>query len=428
MRRLVVLPWLVLAGCGVDVDEKTLAEAEGVRLVDAHRHGKELACAGGHGFGFCWPKDVDGHTVRLEFDDRTVRVSCPPSTDDGSLRWDDAHTRLAVHCDARWSIVYLPTAGYAGVIDAPAGFDGEDWSAAPTFASAARDLWGPKGSTPLVRAIAEGEGLEAAADFLVARCFEPSEVRWKFILEDLDPQLVAATHGRVRDRLLAGDTPPQGDCIGRTSTSPPPVFTPTEQERARAILRSAETPGWLQRWLLWELRRTPIGPEAACAWVGRQPPGSWTEPDGHATTVAMLAILDGDEPCPALVDFVEPPCHPQLVDIGSDGAPEPFDPETHAMVLETMRKKMRLYPAYMGPVVFTVVREALRERTDAPHVRARMDRLSYATDALEDGCKPISALVAACEQPPGATAGEAEGCRFSIDDEARTLGPSAPPP
>ncbi len=420
---------VVLAGCGVDVDETVLAEAEGVKLVDRHRHGTTLACAGGHGFGICFPESVDRHHVAVVFEDRERGTACPHDADAFTLAWDETKSRLVVGCDDSWRVVFVAGDSYAGTLALADDFEvsPESWRTIPPLEEAAAELWGRLGSEGLLQALAAEHGNEFAADFIVGRCAQSADIRWDSHLGRLDPVVASRVHAGLRTAILEGQE--DGDfmqCMAVLASEDRAPLTQTQLEAAQRRLADDGPPPLQARWLLWEARRTSAGPTAACSWIGAQEPGSWTAQDGHATTLAMLAVLDGDQACPAVARLVDPPCDPGFVTT-TDGQPAAFDPQKHRFIIDAIAEKMAPYRSDDGPVVFTVVHQALRTRSDLDEGgTTRLARLHYETNIVE-GCDVMAVRVAACEADATAKHASTDECQVQIDDTAMLLNATTTP-
>lgn len=418
MRR----PWaaagfLLMASCGVESTEETLAQHEDIRVVQHRSQGHRLDCAGGHGIGLCWPHRVDDQRTTLHVGERTATLRCGPDPEAELVR-DPGRTRVAIRCDATWHVAYLAGANYLGVIAAPEGFDGTAWDDVPSFDEARRALWGEHGDAHLLAALREVGGAAVHDAFVLDLCRSASRTQLSAWHDSVGEVFVDETYRAARAAAL---TDPDGlePCVTLYASRQTPALRGASAKAAARRLAEVDPDTWQETWLLWELGRTASGPTAACDWVERQPPGSWTERDGYAVTLAVLAILDGDAACPSLAAFVDPPCPTETVT-----PPDAVDEASTARFLSNLRRAREDFRRITLDASFVALVHALQTRTTPTDAtRTRLHRLTYDATALPSDCAPLRARREACRQPPEQTRVTFDACTFRIDDEHATLVP-----
>lgn len=424
--------WIAIAallGCGVDRDETQLASIDSphpARLIGVHVHGSKLECAGGHGFGLCFPESVDRQWVDLETEGpraRTRSVNCDRKADSHALQWGPAGKRLAFRCGDQWRVADLV---------GPSLFDREvesfdpdaadAWAGIETFAQVADSQWTDITAYRLIAGFADDAGPAAALDFTLRHVDTMSDEDAQRAFADVDDPFAAEIYVEFRRRaLLEAPSDAHVRLFPRLDREAPPIDA-KEIPAARKQLAASDRPE-LQLWLLGELRRTSEGPAAACDWIAAQEPASWRTLDPASVALALAAVVEGEEDCPALVAFLEPPCHEDFVQVDEQGNVVPFsdadiDEYVSAFASESFHGAHRTKGLEIDEGIALA---ALRRRSGSPEIGQRLDRLGYGVDARGRRCNSIDARNAACSIPASALTGRWGPCEVIVDDDAKTI-------
>ncbi|MEZ4222807.1 MAG: hypothetical protein R3B13_17835 [Polyangiaceae bacterium] len=172
-------------------------EAHDVQWVSKETKRVTIGCAGGHGFGICFPtKDrkvvTEIHTPKEEF---SVSFSCG---NDAQIQAEPGLERFAMKCGPeKWGILYhrhektpfLWPEAYASV---------PDWKDVPPLHEVSHLVWPGGSRRELVKELRETEG-DAAIEKLLSRCPDCPGSEWGMAYDELDD----AARGRVRAALLA---------------------------------------------------------------------------------------------------------------------------------------------------------------------------------------------------------------------------------
>ncbi len=224
---------LLLASCTCSKKETVIAtdEEHDVEWVSTKTTGVGLECAGGHGFGICFP--TRKHEVKTEI--RTpagsfkIRFSCG---EDAKLVAEDGFERFAIKCGAeKWAILYKRKAGSA-FLWRGAYQDQPVWEKVPPLHEVAHLIWRKSNRrTALVKELKKTKGHGAVADLLV-RCPTCAGGQWKSAYFGLDEASKKRVRAALEKYLSSAKSPPaevirRGFSVLEPTTHPAriPAFT-----------------------------------------------------------------------------------------------------------------------------------------------------------------------------------------------------------
>lgn len=425
---LLSLATLVALGCGVDTEETVLVSIDTphrAELVGVHVSGTKLACAGGHGFGLCFPESVDRQWVDLRVEgSRPLKrsVNCDRKTESAELNWGPDEKRIAYRCEEGWRVVHLVGNSFEF---GESGFDDsapDPWAGVGTFAEVADEEWSEILAARLIDGMADDAGAEAALEYIFRHIPDLEESVARRELAKVDDAFATDIYVVFRRRALSDPGHETLVPLLAELDRNAPALLETDLATAISALRKAESPP-MQRWLLGEVRRTPAGAAAACEWIEAQKPGSWREVDGGSAFLALAAVAGGEDDCPALAAFIDPPCHEDFVRVDEQGDVVPFsaqdlDETASAFVNESTHGASWTDELVLSEELALLV---LRRKSGSAEAGRRLDRLGYQVEAKGRRCNNIDARNAGCALESSALTGRIGPCEVSVDDKAKTI-------
>ena len=214
---------LLPASCTCSKKKTVIAtdEEQGVEWVSTKTTGVGLECAGGHGFGICFPTKKRKVKTEIRTPDGSFKIwfSCG---EDAKLVAEDGLERFAVKCGGeKWAILYKRKAGKA-FLWRDAYQDPPVWEKVPPLHEVAHLIWQKSTRrTALVTELEKTRGHGAVADLLI-KCPTCPGGQWKSAYSNLD----AASKKRVRsglEKYLSTAKSPPAEVIRRGF----PILQPT---------------------------------------------------------------------------------------------------------------------------------------------------------------------------------------------------------
>lgn len=304
-RLLIALATLSLADCTCSTESTILAsqeqpiEAEIVRTVSS---GWTLACAGGHGFGFCLPTGEEKSSVSLVTDDGQWDLGYDCEVGKGELASNDAGTIWAYRCgDEKWTLGYA-IGERQKLYEWPQALDGSRPGDAdfPTLIVAAPTLYASTESRwldEMIAAVREAGGDDAVAKLLIEVAGQRStDIRfWTATRAELPIEQRSTVDAALRSAFSSADA-------SRAHVEKAIEVLPIEEPAfADDVLmqagRFAAERAVLAETLLWAaIGHDPQkASEIACVRLSN----NYCGPD------CMVALAGGDHPCPELTEQLD---------------------------------------------------------------------------------------------------------------------------